>query len=367
MGWRKEHAMRQAPTGGRWRPSPSAPTPARSRRRMVVRVALSLVAVTLVAAACGSSASSSSSAAAAASSSPSGLSGKLVIAVQPDLGYSPLYIVEQEGWLKQAMPHVSVTWETLNSGSAMETGMLSGSIDVGAGGVAPFILGWSKGVGWKLVTSLGESDLWLVVKPQITSFKSITPSDRIAVVAPTSIQAIILKAAAQKYLGNPSALDQNLTILSHPVAYQAFRSGTIQGALDAPPFQQEEVAAGGHVLLKSYSLFGPSTFNSAFALPSYYNSHKQIMNVLVQQVKRAVALLNSHPNQAAKIISAYEHGSLSAAAAKADITSSSEHWTITPHGYLAYAKFMKSIGLISKAPTSMSQIEFPTLAATPGS
>ena len=198
MGWRKEHAMRQAPTGGRWRPSPSAPTPARSRRRMVVRVALSLVAVTLVAAACGSSASSSSSAAAAASSSPSGLSGKLVIAVQPDLGYSPLYIVEQEGWLKQAMPHVSVTWETLNSGSAMETGMLSGSIDVGAGGVAPFILGWSKGVGWKLVTSLGESDLWLVVKPQITSFKSITPSDRIAVVAPTSIQAIILKAAAQK-------------------------------------------------------------------------------------------------------------------------------------------------------------------------
>lgn len=330
MGWRKEHAMRQAPTGGRWRPSPSAPTPARSRRRMVVRVALSLVAVTLVAAACGSSASSSSSAAAAASSSPSGLSGKLVIAVQPDLGYSPLYIVEQEGWLKQAMPHVSVTWETLNSGSAMETGMLSGSIDVGAGGVAPFILGWSKGVGWKLVTSLGESDLWLVVKPQITSFKSITPSDRIAVVAPTSIQAIILKAAAQKYLGNPSALDQNLTILSHPVAYQAFRSGTIQGALDAPPFQQEEVAAGGHVLLKSYSLFGPSTFNSAFALPSYYNSHKQIMNVLVQQVKRAVALLNSHPNQAAKIISAYEHGSLSAAAAKADITSSSEHWTITP-------------------------------------
>jgi len=326
------------------------------------RVVGSLVALALVAAACGSSSSS----AAAVGSTGSGLTGSLVIAVQPDLGYSPLYIVDQEGWLKQAMPHVAVTWETLNSGSAMETGMLSGSIDVGAGGVAPFLLGWAKGVGWKLVTSLGESDLWLVVKPQITSFKSITPSDRIAVVAPTSIQAIILKAAAQKYLGNPNALDQNLTILPHPVAYQAFRSGTIQGALDAPPFQQEEVAAGGHVLLKSYSLFGPSTFNSAFALPSYYDSHKQIIDVLFAQVKRAVAMLNDDPGEAAKIISAYEHGTLSVAAAKADITSSSEHWTITPHGYLAYAKFMKSIGLISKAPTSMSQIEFPTLAATPG-
>jgi NitT/TauT family transport system substrate-binding protein len=289
-----------------------------------------------------------------------------VIAVQPDLGYSPLYIVDQEGWLKQAMPHVSVTWETLNSGSAMETGMLSGSIDVGAGGVAPFLLGWAKGVGWKLLTSLGESDLWLVVKPQITSFKAITPSDRIAVVAPTSIQAIILKAAAEKYLGNPNALDANMTILSHPVAYEAFRSGTIQGALDAPPFQQEEVAAGGHVLLKSYSLFGPSTFNSAFVLPGYYDSHQKIMQVLFQQVERAVALLNDHPHQAAQIISAYEHGTLSVASAYADITSSSEHWTITPHGYLAYAKFMKSIGLISKAPSSIKQIEFPTLYGTNG-
>jgi NitT/TauT family transport system substrate-binding protein len=341
---------------------------AQARRRWwgrwgtIGKLVAAVLGVALVAAACGSSTSSSN----AAATKGSGLSGNLVIAVQPDLGYSPLYIVDQEGWLKQAMPHVSVTWETLNSGSAMETGMLSGSIDVGAGGVAPFLLGWAKGVGWKLVTSLGESDLWLVVKPQITSFKSITPSDRIAVVAPTSIQAIILKAAAQKYLGNPNALDQNLTILSHPVAYQAFRSGTIQGALDAPPFQQEEVAAGGHVLLKSYSLFGPSTFNSAFALPSYYDSHKQIIDVLFAQVKRAVAMLNDDPSEAAKVISAYEHGTLSVAAAKADITSSSEHWTITPHGYLAYAKFMKSIGLISKAPTSMSQIEFPTLAATPG-
>lgn len=328
-------------------------------------LATGLLALSLLAAACSSSSSTKPSA--SAKSTSSGLHGSLTIAVQPDLGYSPLYVVEQEGWLKKAMPGVNVTWETLNSGSAMETGMLSGSIDVGAGGVAPFILGWAKGVGWKLVTSLGESNLWLVVKPQITSFKSITPADRIAVVAPTSIQAIILKAAAKKYLGNPSALDSNLTILSHPVAYQAFRSGTIQGALDAPPFQQEEVAAGGHVLLKSYSLFGPSTFNSAFALPSYYNSHKQIMKILFQQTQRAVTLLNTHPNQGARIISAYEHGSLTAAAAKAAITSSTEHWTVTPHGYLAYAKFMKSIGLISKAPTSIKQIEFPTLYGTNGS
>lgn len=337
-------------------------------RKSLVRVTAGLLAASLSLAACGSSSSTSSSSSATTSaSSGANLHGSLVIAVQPDLGYSPLYIVEQEGWLKQAMPGVSVTWDSLNSGSAMETGMISGSIGVGAGGIAPFVLGWSSGVGWKLLSSLGETDLWLVVKPSIKSFKDITPSDRIAVVAPTSIQAIILKKAAQKYLGNPSALDQNLTILSHPVAEQAFVSGSVQGALDAPPFQQEEVAAGGHVLLKSYQLFGPSTFNSAFVLSSYYNSHKAEMQILYAQIKRAVNLLNTDPTKAATIISAYEHGTLSAAAAKADITSSTEHWTVTPHGYLAYAKFMKSIGLIHTAPSSIQQMELPTLYGTHGS
>lgn len=330
-------------------------------------IAVGLITVSLLLASCSSSSSGPTSSRLSKSvSSSSALTGSLTIAVQPDLGYSPLYIVKQEGWLKQAMPRVKVTWDVLNSGSAMETGMVSGNIDVGAGGVAPFILGWASGVGWKLVSSLGESNLWLVVKPQIKSFKDISRTDRIAVVAPTSIQAIILKKAAQKYRGNADALDENMTILSHPVAYQSFVAGTIQGALDAPPFQQEEVAAGGHVLLKSYSLFGPSTFNSAFALSTYYDSHKAEMKILFTQIQRAVKMLNTDPNRAAAIISAYEHGTVSVTAAKADITSSSEHWTVTPHGYLAYARFMKSINLIKKAPTSISQIEFPTLASTRG-
>ncbi len=324
---------------------------------------MGLIALSVMAAGCGASTPSPSG----TKTTSTNLHGSLVIAVQPDLGYSALYIVDQEGWLTKAMPGVKVTWDVVNSGSTVESGMISGAIDVGAGGVAPFLLGWDKGVGWKLLGALGDSNLWLVVKPQITSFKSITPSDRIAVVAPTSIQAIIIERAAQKYLGNPTALNANLTILSHPVAYQSFKSGTIQGALDAPPFEQEEVAAGGHVLVTSYSLFGTSTFNAMWVMPSYYNSHTQIMKILFAQVQRAVAMLNNDPTAAAREISAYEHGSLSVAAAKADITSPTEHWTVTPQGYLKYASFMKSVGLIAKAPTSIRQLEMPTLYGTKGS
>lgn len=331
------------------------------------RAALLAPAVAVAVAACGGGGTSPSSASTPGSGSgSSGPSGTLTIAVQPDLGYSPLYIVEQEGWLKKVMPKVSVNWQVLNSGSAIETGMITGHIDVGAGGIAPFVLGVNKGVGWKLLSSLDEQNLWLVCKPKIKTLKDITSSDRISVVAPTSIQAVNLQRAAKEALGNAHALDSNMVILSHPVSAQSFKAGRTTCALDAPPFEQEEVAAGGHIVATSYKLFGTSTFNSTFVLSKYYQSHQQELQILVQQIKRAVNLLNSNPKQAASIIAAYEQGKLSASEAQKDITAPGVHWTTVPHGYMAYSQFMHSIGLISKPITSMSSVELPTLAATPG-
>lgn len=327
------------------------------RRAALVMPALALV---LAVAACASAPAQSSSAGA------SGMSGTLTIALQPDLGYSPLYIVEQENWLKQAMPNITVNWDVLNSGSAIETGMIGGNIDVGAGGIAPFLIGADKGVGWKLLTSLDEQNLWLVCKPQIRTLKQIAPSDRISVVAPTSIQAIVLERAASQVLGNAHALDQNMVILSHPVSEQSFKVGRTACGLDAPPFEQQEVAAGGHVVTSSYQLFGTSTFNSTFVLSSYYQGHQKILQILVQQIQRAMKMLNNNPGQAASVISAYEKGKLSQSEALAEITTHGTYWTTVPRGYLAYSQFMHSIGLTSQPVTSMSSIELPTLTSTPG-
>src|SRR5579875_1075572 len=95
------------------------------RPRRIIGSAGAALGIALLAA-CGSGGSGSSSG--AASSGTSAAHSSLVIATQPDLGYAPLYIVEQEGWLKKALPGVTVKWESLNSGSAMETGMVSGTL-----------------------------------------------------------------------------------------------------------------------------------------------------------------------------------------------------------------------------------------------
>ena len=82
-------------------------------------------------------------------------------------------------------------------------------------GIAPFLLGWERGVGWKLLASLNQQDLWLVVKdPNIKSLKDFKPGMKIGLPAPDSIQAVTLRKGAQQELGNPQALDQSLLAIA---------------------------------------------------------------------------------------------------------------------------------------------------------
>lgn len=269
--------------------------------------------------------------------------------------------------MHQVLPKVRVSWDVLSSGAAIQSGILSGSINVGAVGIAPFIIGETEGVKWKLLDSLGESDQFLVVKPSITSFKDITPKDRIAVVSPTSVEAIALQKMTKDKLGKASALNANFVTMTQPEAEQAFVAGSIQGVVAVDPYAQQEQAAGGRVLDTSYDEFGRSTLDSVAINDSYYKAHTAVAKALSKEIQRAITLLAHHPKQAAKILYAYYKGDEKQSTLLTDITAPGETWTVEPHGYLAYAKFIKSEGLISSAPTAMAPLEEPTLAATPGS
>lgn len=340
---------------------PRLPDPRRARARTVRRLVLAATAFLLTAgtAACGASAP-----AASGSGKPS---GALTIAMQQDIAFSPLYIIEQEHWLNSALPGVNVNWEVLNSGAAIQTGMISDKINVGALGVTPFLLGQSKGVPWKLLSSISESEMSLVVKAGIASFRGITPGDRIAVVSPTSIEAIALEKMASAHLGKATALNANFVTMTQPEAAQAFDAGSIAGVVAVAPYTEQEIKAGGHVLDTSYAEFGKSTLDSVVINTGYYSANPATAKTLAAQIKRAVGLLTSQPDKAAAILASYYHGAESKATLLADITDSTQSWTTVPTGYLRYAAFMKQAGLIDSVPSSMADLEEPTLAQTPGS
>ncbi|MEH7345428.1 ABC transporter substrate-binding protein [Bacillus sp. JJ1532] len=275
----------------------------------------------------------------------------MTIVVQPGLGYAPLTILREMAWLDEELPNVNIEWKTLASGAAIRDGLLAGQIQVGAGGIGPFLLGWDKGVKWKILSSMDNMELWLMGKdPNKQSLEDFGPKDQIAMPGLDSIQSVVLRKGALEQLGDARSLDENMVALEHPTAMQALLSDQISAHLTAPPYQMQEEAEGAHIILKSYELFGEHTFNSIWVTEDYYNDNRELMNVLYKNVQRAIDLLNDDPDQAAEILSRDSDGSPSAEQYKEWITQDYIKYTSKPNGFINFAEVMKELKMIDKIP-----------------
>lgn len=322
----------------------------------LVAVAAATVAMALPVAGCGSAAGGGSKL------------KTVTIAIQPGIGYAPLLIAKQEGWLQKDLPGKKIVFKQLNSGASIRDGMLSGDIDVGAGGLGPFLVGWAQGVDWKVLTPMEDMDLWLMAKsPKYKTLADFKAGGKIAMPAPDSIQAVVLRKGAEDQLGDPKALDKNIVSMGHPDGLQALLSGQLAGHLTSPPFEFQEKDKGAHVVLSSYKVFGgPHTFNSVFMRQGTYDANKDVADAIFKDVKRAIDMLKSDPHQAAKVLSEESGGANSAQQFYGYITHDGVNYTNTPHGFLKFGAFMKKIGLIDKAPTGIDELTFPQLHGMSG-
>ncbi|MBC5810589.1 MAG: ABC transporter substrate-binding protein, partial [Candidatus Eremiobacteraeota bacterium] len=120
---------------------------------------------------------------------PSDAPAQLTIAYQPGLSYATLVIMREKRVLEKRFPNTKIDWAVLNSTAAIREGFIANQIQIGAGSTPPFLTGWDRGVGWKLLASLNEMDLWLVAKdPAIKSLANIKPDMKIGMPSPDSVQ-----------------------------------------------------------------------------------------------------------------------------------------------------------------------------------
>lgn len=298
----------------------------------------------------------------------SGAPKTVTIAYQPGLSYAPLLLLKQDKTLEKTFPHTTFKWKELSSSSAVQDGIISGDVQVGAGSAAQMILAWDKGVPWRYLSSMNDADLWLMAKkPKYTSLKSFTSADKIAMPSPTSVQALVLRKAADEQLGNPSAFDTNMVAMSHPDGVQNLISGQIAGHLTSPPFEFEEKDQGAHVVLHSKDVFGNTMFNGVFMKDNFYTKNKKFANGLFDAIKGAVNELNTDPAKAAQTLSENSGGKTSAADFEKYIKNPAIKFTTTPHGLAKIAEFMKQIKMISKTPKSWKDLTFPTVSSSDGS
>jgi len=288
----------------------------------------------------------------------------VTIAYQPGIGYSTLIVVRQLGALEKRFPGTKFDWKVLTNGDAIRDGIIAGQIQIGAGGNGPFLIGWDRGVGYKLIAPMNVMNLWMVARadePNIKTLKDIPPNAKIGMPSPDAVQAISLRKAAQEMFGDPHKFDNNIVAIQHPLGVQAMAAKQLELHMSSPPFQQQEVEAGGHVVFRSFLAFGRSTFNSVYTTDNFAKQYPVFVSYLYGQLRDATNMLKNNPDQAADLLSKDSDGKTPAARFRGWITSRDVSWDMTPHAFLVTAAFMKEIGMLNKVPANIREIELPLL------
>ena len=194
----------------------------------------------------------------------------LTIAYQGGIGYAPVHVMEVQQLIEKNYDgDITVNYVKLDSGAAINEGIIGGTIDIGCMGVAPAITGVSRGIPYKLISNLCSQSHGLMSNdPEITKMSDITPEDKIALVNFGSIQHILLSMAAEKALGDPNALDNNIQAMSHAEGMASLESGTVKLHLTSSPFIYQERENENYVELKELNEAWPSGNSFLVAMAS---------------------------------------------------------------------------------------------------
>jgi NitT/TauT family transport system substrate-binding protein len=290
---------------------------------------------------------------------PSDAPAEITIAYQPGLSYSNLIVMREQRALEKQFPQTKITWAVLNSTAAVREGFIAGQIQIGAGSIPPFLTGWEKGVGWKVLASLNQMSVWLVTRDKsVRTLKDLKPDTKIGMPSVDSLQSLTLRKAALEQLGNAHALDSAIVAIDHPSGFQALLVGQLGAHLSAPPFQYQEVQAGGHVIVRSFDVFGKHTFNSVYVNEKFANEHPQFVKTFYRDLLDATQFLKAHPREASEILAKDAGGKVPARDFEGWLRRPDVIFSTTPHGFLAMAKFMQSIGSLKNVPSSMRDINY---------
>ncbi len=232
----------------------------------------------------------------------------LTIAYQGGIGYAPIHVMEAQQLIEKNYDgDITVTYVKLDSGAAINEGIIGGTIDIGGMGIAPGITGVSRGIPYKVISNLcAQSHGLMSNDPAITKMSDITPEDKIALVNYGSIQHILLSMAAEKALGDPNALDNNIQAMSHAEGMASLESGTVKLHLTSSPFIYQERENDKYVELKELNEIWPSGNSFLLAMASTKLAEDtELFEAIRKSFADAITFINEDPEGIAEIESEY--------------------------------------------------------------
>ena len=289
-----------------------------------------------------------------------GQEANLNIAYQYGMAYAPLMVMKEQGLIeKHYGQEVTITWQVLNSGAAINEGMTAGSIDIGAMGVAPAVTGVMNGVPYKIFSGLSSQPHGIMTNVEsIQSLSDITDDMKIALVNIGSIQHILLSMASENELGDAHALDHNIQAMSHPDGMTALVSGSVECQLTTSPYLFREAEYDNLHMISSIEEVWPNgnTFIVGMASTTLYEDNPELYHAVVAAMDEAIVYLNENKEAAAEMLCGNENVTKEVML----------EWLSDPacgyspklQGVMDMAQFMTDNGFIPKGPADIADIAY---------
>ncbi len=287
------------------------------------------------------------------------------------IGYLPLTIMLHEKLVEKhaAKAGLSLTtkWSVLGNAVPINDGLISGTIHVGSGGIAPMVIAWDKtrgSVDIKGIGALCALPIFLVGRHPYKSVKEFTDQDRISMAgAGQSIQTMYLQMEVAKVYGiaEYKKLNPLFVNLSHPDGLAALLSGQqITASFLSPPFQYRALEKGMHKILSSYDVMGgPASFLSVWSTSKFRSENPKAFKAVIDAFRQATNLINTDRRRAAEIYSADTGGKETVAETEQQLADPEFIFDLGPKKLLKLTDFMNASGTIRGKPTSWKEMFFP--------
>lgn len=290
--------------------------------------------------------------------SSTGSQNMITIAKQYGLAYAPLEIMEHEKILESNLPGIKVQWRQLENTATIREAMLANEVDAGFMAIPPFLVGWDKGMEWKIACGLSSSPVGLVTyKDNIKSLRDFSQNDRIAMPQPGSVQHILLSMACEREFGDSHKLDGLLVTLSHPDGMNALTAKKdITAHFTTPPYLFKELEMPGmHQILSGKDAVGSDfTFIVGVTTNKLHDNSPEVYKAFVKSIGQSIDFMNTNPSKAAGILSkAY---SITEEEVLNYLKNENASYNLKVDGINTFAAFMKKNSYISKTPDKISDV-----------
>lgn len=282
----------------------------------------------------------------------------ITIAEQFGLAYAPLQIMKELKLLEKNQPGTVVNWKQMGNTAAIREAMLAKEVDIGFMAIPPFLIGWDKGMEWKIAAGLSSNPVGLVTnRSDVRSIKDLKSTDRIALPQPGSVQHILLSMACEKEFGDSHKLDNLIITMAHPEGMNALMAKTdVTAHFTAPPYLSAELKSKENKLILSgtEAMDGEFTFIIGVTTKSFHDENSEGYKVFLKALEEAIAFINTNKEESVEILSnAYD---ISKEEVEAYLNIQGVAYGTKVQGVDKFAEFMKRNEYISKTPASKVDI-----------